>query len=234
MSEKRRQVLLRFTGGMAYWSYKAVLYFLSFLGPTLVLDHFRSSSAILLLALGISGYGFAGLIFLFLLVLTKRSLIGPVRTVGVYTIHTNEAKKWFSAAALNAIAQESPFRSFTIGLSLVASWYYRGMGAKMPNSVLLGLGVIIFDPYFLEVGENATIGAGAVILGHLGHGQEFLLGRVVIGEGAVIGLRAVICPEVRIGNHSIIAAGAVVVRGTVIPDGETWAGVPARKVVRTS
>ena len=26
------------------------------------------------------------------------------------------------------------------------------------------------------------------------------------------------------------ASGAVVVRGTVIPDGETWAGVPARRI----
>lgn len=104
----------------------------------------------------------------------------------------------------------------------------------MPSSVLLGPGTIIFDPYFLEVGENVSIGAGAVILGHIGHGKEFLLGRVTIGEGAIIGVRAIIFPEVSIGSHSVVAAGAVVVRGTVIPDFETWAGIPARKIIKLS
>jgi len=68
------------------------------------------------------------------------------------------------------------------------------MGAKIPGSVLLGARSRISDPWFLEVGENVTIGADAVILGHLGHGKEIILGRVEIGEGAIVGMRAVIFP----------------------------------------
>ena len=210
--------------------YKGVLYYLSFLLPVLVIAHFRSLSTAVLLAMAVVGFGFAGVIFLSLLVLTKKFLIGPLRTTGLESIHTGEGQKWFLAAMLTGILVHSPFRSMTSGLSPFAAWYYRGMGARMPDSVLLGARSRISDPWFLEVGENVNIGADAVILGHLGHGKEIVLGRVVIGDGAVVGMRAVIFPDVRIGNHARVGAGAFVVRGTVIPDGETWAGIPARKI----
>jgi len=233
-SEQRRRDLIRLAGAGAYWTYKAVLYFFSFLGPALVLHRFRASSAIVLLALAILGCGFAGLIFVALLVITKKLLIGPVSAIGLHTIQTKEAQRWFSAAVVNAIAHESPFRSLIVGLSPIASWYYRGMGARMPNSVMIAHGVLIRDPYFLECGENVTLGGGCFIMGHLGQGKEILLGRVIIEEGAVIGARAIISPDVHIGSHSVVAAGAVVARGTTIPDGETWGGVPARKIMSTS
>jgi len=226
----RRLRLLRISGGVVLSAYKGVLYFLSFLGPVLIINHFRSLPVIALLALVILGFGSTGSIFLVLLILTKKLLIGPVYATGVGTIHTKAGKKWFLAAMLTVILDHSPFRSMVSGLSLLASWYYRGMGAKMPNSALVGSRTLIFDPWFLEVGENVNIGAGAMILGHLGHGKEFILGRVVIGDGAIIGMRSVIFPDVHIGSNARVAAGALVVRGTVIPDGETWAGIPARRV----
>jgi hypothetical protein len=182
--------------------------------------------------MAIVGYGVAGFVFILLLVLTKRLLIGPVQITGRVTIHDPDVQRWFSAAMLTVILDSSPFRSMTLGLSLVAPWYYRGMGAIMPDSVLIGARALIFEPWFLEVGENVNIGADAMILGHLGEGKEIVLGRVIIGDGAIVGLRAIIFPEVRIGNNARVAAGALVLRGTVIPDGETWGGVPARKISR--
>lgn len=230
VNEERRLKLLRVAGATMSSLYKGVLYFLSFLAPVLVIGHFRSLPTAVLLAMAIVGFGLAGAIFLSLLVLTKKFLIGPVRITGLQTVHTPEGKKWFLAATLMGILVNSPFRSMTSGLSPFASWFYRGMGARMPDSVLLGGRSRISDPWFLEVGENVNVGGEAVILGHLGHGKEIVLGRVVIGDGAVVGGRAIIFPDVRIGNHARVGAGALVVRGTVIPDGETWAGIPARKI----
>jgi acetyltransferase-like isoleucine patch superfamily enzyme len=228
--EQRRLPLLRVAGGIFLSVYKAILYFLSFLGPAILLRHFRALPAAALLALAIAGFGVAGVVFLLLLVVTRRFLIGDFMISGHDTIHTANGKKWFSAAMLTSILDSSSFRSMTGGLSLFAPWYYRGMGAKLPNSVLIGSRALIFDPWFVEMGENVTIGADAIILGHIGYGRELVLGRVVIGEGALIGLRSVIFPDVLIGSHARVAAGAVVMRGTIIPDGETWAGVPARKI----
>ena len=66
----------------------------------------------------------------------------------------------------------------TQGLSLFSAWFYREMGAKMPSSVFLG--GIITDQSYPEFGENVSIGLDAVILGHLGHGREIILGHVSI------------------------------------------------------
>ncbi len=230
VSEEKGLRLIRIAGATVLSVYKGLLYFLSFLGPALIVHHFRSLPLPAVLALVITGYGFAGVVFLFLLVLTKKFLIGPVQTEGVETIRSKEGKKWFSAAFLSGTLTHSPFRHMATGLSLFATWYYRGMGAKMPDSVLLGGKTLISDPWSLELGENVNVGADAVILGHLGHGKEIFLGRVVIGDGAVVGMRAVIFPDVRIGNYAQVGAASLVVRGTRIPDGEIWAGIPAKKI----
>ncbi len=104
------------------------------------------------------------------------------------------------------------------------------MGAKIDPTVFLSATARIADPWFLEIQNHATVGGGALILGHAGQGREIVLGSVFIGEGAVIGAHSVILPDVKVGRNARVAAGAVVVRGTVIPEGETWAGVPARKI----
>lgn len=221
--------MLRFAIATAFSVYKGLLYFLSFLGPVLIIVHFRSLPTAVLLAMVLVGYGVSGAIFLSLLVLTKKLVIGPLEP-GRTTLHTKHGRSWFRAAMSTTILVHSPFRPMTSGLSLFAPFYYRGMGAKMPGSVLLGARSRISDPWFLEVGENVIIGADAVILGHLGHDDEVFLGKVVIGDGAVVGMRAVIFPDVRIGSHARVGAGAIVVRGARIGDGETWAGIPARKI----
>ncbi|MCX5642464.1 MAG: acyltransferase [Candidatus Omnitrophica bacterium] len=51
---------------------------------------------------------------------------------------------------------------------------------------------------------------------------------VTIGDGADIGCGSIILPGVKIGKGAIIGAGAVVTGD--IPNLETWAGVPARKL----
>lgn len=51
---------------------------------------------------------------------------------------------------------------------------------------------------------------------------------VVIGEGAFIGGHSIILKGVTIGRHSVIGAGSVITKS--VPDGEIWAGNPAKKI----
>ena len=68
----------------------------------------------------------------------------------------------------------------------------------------------------LVVGDNVTIGHGAII-----HS-------CTVEDGALIGMGAVILDGARIGKGSIIAANAVVLEGTEIPPGSLVAGVPGK------
>jgi carbonic anhydrase/acetyltransferase-like protein (isoleucine patch superfamily) len=80
--------------------------------------------------------------------------------------------------------------------------------------------VLHADPAFpLTIGNNTTLGHGAIC-----HGAT-------IGDGALVGMGAVVMNGATIGDGSLIAAGAVVLEGVDIPPRSLVAGVPA-KVVR--
>jgi carbonic anhydrase/acetyltransferase-like protein (isoleucine patch superfamily) len=73
-----------------------------------------------------------------------------------------------------------------------------------------------FNVYKVIVGDWVTIGHNATV-----HG-------CVVEDGVLIGMGATILNDCRIGEGSIIAAGAVVPEHTVVPPRTLWAGVPAR------
>ena len=70
-----------------------------------------------------------------------------------------------------------------------------------------------------QIEDDVSIAHGAIC-----HGQQ-------IGRGSLIGIRATLLMKSRIGEECLIAAGAVVTPGTVIPDRHLAAGIPA-KVLR--
>ena len=49
-----------------------------------------------------------------------------------------------------------------------------------------------------------------------------------VKSGASLGASSVILPGITIGSKARVGAGAVITKD--IPDGETWVGVPAKKV----
>jgi bifunctional UDP-N-acetylglucosamine pyrophosphorylase/glucosamine-1-phosphate N-acetyltransferase len=74
------------------------------------------------------------------------------------------------------------------------------------------------------VGAGANIGAGAVTAnfdGRQKHATE-------IGANAMIGAGSVLVAPVRVGDGALVAAGAVVTSGNDVPAGARVAGVPAR------
>ncbi len=71
-----------------------------------------------------------------------------------------------------------------------------------------------------HIGSNVTIGHSAVI-----HA-------CTINDYSLIGMGAIVLDDAKIGPFALVAAGAVVTMGMVIPEGMLAAGVPA-KIVRT-
>ncbi len=69
----------------------------------------------------------------------------------------------------------------------------------------------------VQIGEHCLIVAGVVVGGS-----------AKIGDRCFIGMNASIKEHVTIGNDVTIGAGSVVLCD--VPDGETWAGVPAKKI----
>lgn len=91
-------------------------------------------------------------------------------------------------------------------------------GVVLTADIRVGAHVVLMPHVTLthddRVGDFATLAAGVA----LGGGVE-------VGRAAYLGMRASVRERVRVGAGSTLGMGAVLL--TDLPDGETWAGVPA-------
>ena len=72
----------------------------------------------------------------------------------------------------------------------------------------------------MHIGNNVTVGHQAML-----HG-------CTIGEGALIGIQAIVLNGAKIGKNCLVGAGALVTEGKEFPDNSLIIGSPA-KAVRT-
>lgn len=75
---------------------------------------------------------------------------------------------------------------------------------------------VTHENYPVHIGENNTIGHGAIL-----HGCS-------IGNYNLIGMGSCILDGARIGNYSMIAAGTLVLEKFEVPDGVLVAGIPGK------
>lgn len=118
-------------------------------------------------------------------------------------------------------------------------------GAAVLGRVRVGRGSSIWyacvlrgDEEEIVIGEDCNIQDGSIL--HADPGEPTILGdRVSLGHGAIVhsarlesdvlvGMRAVVLNNARVGSGTLIAAGAVVRPGAEIPPGSFVAGVPAK------
>jgi carbonic anhydrase/acetyltransferase-like protein (isoleucine patch superfamily) len=137
-------------------------------------------------------------------------------------------------------------RSYQGRLPRIPASCYVDLSAQLIGDVTLGErssvwmnAVLRGDVNAIRVGSNSNVQDCAVL-----HGQRNLYPVIVgdwvtIGHNAtvhgcvvedevVIGMGATVLNNARIGEGSIIAAGAVVPEDTVVPPRTLWAGVPAK------
>ena len=116
-------------------------------------------------------------------------------------------------------------------------------GVKIGSQTHIARGVILDErnPELIEIGKGVAITSGVMILCHQRDLSNYKVGmyamhclfkqgKVVIEDGAHIGIGAIILPGVTIGKGAVIGAGSVVTKD--IPPYSLAVGVPA-KVIKT-
>jgi gamma-carbonic anhydrase len=119
-------------------------------------------------------------------------------------------------------------------------------GAKIIGEVVLGARVSVWynavlrgDVHHIHVGADSNIQDGAVLHGQLAEWPVELGARVSVGHQATIhgaileddvlvGIGARVLDGARVGRYSLIASGAVVREGSVIPPRSLVVGVPGQ------
>lgn len=114
-----------------------------------------------------------------------------------------------------------------------------GKGIVIGNHVSANRNLTIYCANSVEIGDDVMMGSGILITDN-DHGidptqrdfraQPLIARTVKIGNGCWIGEKASILSGVEIGEHSIVAAGAVVTKS--IPPYSIAAGVPAKVIKR--
>ena len=123
----------------------------------------------------------------------------------------------------------------------VTVFFHRLRGVKIGKRSHVARGVILDDrnPNLIEIGDGVAVTSGVMILCHQRDLSQykpgmfamecpFKEGKVVIKDGAHIGIGAIIMPGVTIGKGAVIGAGSVVTKD--IPDYCVAAGVPAKVI----
>jgi acetyltransferase-like isoleucine patch superfamily enzyme len=99
-------------------------------------------------------------------------------------------------------------------------------GAVIGNNVRIG--AYSFIPDGVTIHDDAIIGPGVHFTHEFPPLPKGEWAPIVVECGAMIGTKAIIMPGVTVGEKAIIGAGSVITKS--VPPGETWAGVPARKL----
>jgi hypothetical protein len=109
-------------------------------------------------------------------------------------------------------------------------FFYQWMGMRIGSRVEVN-STNISDPGLITLEDGVTIGGSATIIAHYAVQGYLIIDPVVIRKDATIGLRAIIMGGVEVGEGAKVLPNSVVLPKTIIPAGETWAGVPAKKVL---
>jgi len=177
------------------------------------------------LALSFFVFGFALLI---VVPIYNRLLPTRVRPFkgGYYSL---QAVPWFLHNGLFYLVRFTflPFVTLTpFGL-----WFLKAMGMKLGRHAFINT-EYISDPQLITLGDDVALGGSARVFAHYGGHGNLVVAPVIIGHRATIGLAATLMGDVHVGADATILAHSVLMPGSRVGEGETWGGVPARRISR--
>lgn len=204
-----------------------VLYFLMLLYSYSASWDLGLRALVLGMSLGVGFFLFGGIMYV-LAGLTNRLLCLNLKE-GHYQYTDAEAIKWFCHNSLVQL-----IKAFYMNLMLLTpsmNIFFTLMGAKLGKNVHINT-KFCADLSLLEIGDNTIVGGNATVIAHIFERKSIRLKKVKIGRNVLIGLNTVIMPGCEIGDGAIIGAGAVLVKDTIVPANDIYAGVPARSILR--
>lgn len=158
------------------------------------------------------------------------------------TLLSNEARKitmelntvWHDPEEIRELFSQLTGTEVDEGFRLFPPFYTDcGKNIHVGKNVFINAGCQFQDQGGIAIGDDTLIGHN-VVLATLNHGfeparrKDLLPAPIVIGRKVWIGSNATVLPGVTIGDHSIVAAGAVVNRD--VPPDVIVGGVPAKVI----
>ncbi len=177
-------------------------------------------------AAGAAAYLSYGFSLLILAPLVNKILVGRLpKWRGAY--YSLPAIRWYIHNGLTYLVRYT-FLEF-VTPSPMNIFFYRMMGMRIGRGTIIN-STHLSDPSLIEMGKKVTVGGSVAIVGHYGQGGYLVLAPVKIESGVTLGLRCVVLGGAHIGEGAKILPNSAVLPKTIVPAGETWGGVPAKKI----
>lgn len=145
---------------------------------------------------------------------------------GYYSI---KAVPWFLHNGLFYLVRFT-FLPF-VTLTPFGIWFLKAMGMRLGRHVFVNT-EYISDPQLITLGDDVALGGSVRIFAHYGGHGNLVVAPVIVGERATIGLAATIMGDVHVGADATVLAHSVLMPGSRVGKGEIWGGVPARRINR--
>ncbi len=154
-------------------------------------------------------------------------ITAPGTPEGRYPYYSWKAFQWASYNALILLVRYTCINFMRV--TPFINVFHRLMGMKLGRRVQINTAVI-GDSNLIEIGDDTVIGGDVTLVAHAAERGQLVAQRIRIGSNVTVGLMAVIFPGCDIGDGAVIAANAVLQKGTRVGPGEIWGGVPARLI----
>ncbi len=175
------------------------------------------------IAVGYYAYGLTLVILIPIVNAPVLKFLKPFRS----PFHSVQVFPWYVHNSLLYIIRYS-FLEF-ITPTPINLWFFKRMGMKIGKGVQINTSHIT-DPAMITLEDGVMLGGSATVIAHYGVNGILILAPTILRKNAMIGLRAIIMADVEIGEGAKILPNSVVLPKTRVPAGETWGGVPARKI----
>jgi acetyltransferase-like isoleucine patch superfamily enzyme len=182
---------------------------------------------LLLCMLGALGYFLYGMCLIPVVAVARWVTFSLGTGLGKYPYISFRGYQWASYNALILIVRFS-FINW-IRATPFNVLFYRLMGMTVGARTQINTAVVA-DCNLITIGEDTVIGGDVTLIAHAVEGPNLVTARVKIGSRVTVGLMAVVMPGCEIGDGAILAANAVLKKGTIIGPGEIWGGVPAKRI----
>lgn len=174
---------------------------------------------------------FCMFIFNLLLIMALLHRIIPMPVPGEYPLKRNgEMLKWMYHASVDNLVRILGVSKIILAYPLLRSLYFFASKASVHKSTIFSYDIKIIDPFMLEIHEGAKIGEWSKISAHYTNNDKFIIKKVIIKKNALIGGDSLIAGGTTVGEAAVVGAKSFVLPNTNIPDGEVWAGHPAKRI----
>ncbi len=190
-------------------------------------EHWALPWRVLLGSCLVWGVYFAYAICVIFVVGTFRIVSRAGTPLGKFSYYSFKGYQWASFNALILLVRYTCINFMRV--TPLINLFHRLMGMKLGRRVQINT-AIIGDSNLIEIGDDTVIGGDVTLIGHSAEHGNLVTAPVKIGSHVTVGLMAVIFPGVTIGDRAMIAANAILPKGTQVGPGEIWGGVPAKKL----